>query len=339
MAIYIHNGTGWQVASEPGGLRPYVHNGTGWQPVTEVYIHDGTGWKLSYQYDATAPTSSTPTATRVAAGTTMTVNYGTITDTESGITSVKLYRRYFYNGSYDSTTGTLRTTIYSGPAVASVAAGSYADSISTAVRKNPTDNKDYTMYYRLELTDAAGNVGYTSWSTGVPTKPYGTFSINPSTSVVYSVDNGNWYYTNNILISGYFDTGNGYQNGYLFYGAQFPNTCVGYSPDSASIYFIRNGAFGTSGNNYFCAHAHETQPGGAPTPMTSYMTTGPNLTGSNAAATWTIPSTWYDEMASGTILGFATRGGSANKVTDSSSYRQLQAITSSGTGDVTLVFS
>ena len=337
MAIYIHNGTGWQVASQPGGLRPYVHNGTAWQPVTEVYVHDGTAWKLSYQYDATAPSSSTPTATRVSTGSTMTVNYGTITDNESGITKVALYRRYYYNGAYDSSTGTLRTTIYNGTAVSSVAAGSYADGISTAIRKNPTDNKDYTVYYRLEMTDAAGNVGYTPWSTGVPTKPYGTFAINPTASKVWAVDFSSWY-TTDLVVSGWYDATGGYQNGYLFYGAQFPNTCVGYSPDSATIFFIRNGSFGYSGDNYFSVHAHQSQPT-TPTVNTAYMTTGPNLTGSNASATWTIPSTWYDEIAAGTILGFTTRGGSSGKVTSSTSYRQLQSIATSNTGNVTFTFT
>jgi hypothetical protein len=326
MPIYVHNGTDWQVASQPGGLRPYVHNGTAWQPVTEVYVHNGTDWQLSYQYDATAPTASTPTASRVSTGSTMTVNYGTITDSESGITSVKLYRRYLYNGSYDSTNGTLRTTIYSGAATASVSAGSYADSISTAIRKNPTDNKDYTVYYRLEMTDAAGNVGYTPWSTGVPTKPYGTFAVNPTASKVWSVDNSAWVSTS-LVISGYWDASLGYQNGYLFYGAQFPNTCVGYSPDDIQMFFFRNGSYGYSGNNYYCAHAHQSQPT-TPTAMTAYMDAGPNLTGSGASAWFTVPSGWYDEIAAGTILGFATRGGQAYKNTSTNYYRQLVAITS-----------
>ena len=341
MALYVNNNGTWKAASQPGGLRPNVKNGTAWAPCTTAWVNNNGTWKQVYQYDNTAPTSTTPTATGTSTGTSMTVNYGTVTDTESGIVSVVLYRKYYFNGAwYDGTNGISRTTIYSGAAVSSVAAGSYSDAIATSIRKVPATNKDYTVYYRLGMTDAAGNIGYTAWSAGTITKPYGTFTVTPTASAVYSLDNSAWTTAMGALVvSGYYDTGLGYQNGYFFYGAAIQNTCAGYSPDSASLYLIRSGSSGYSGSNYFCVHAHQSQPAGAPTANTTYISAGPNLTGSNAAADFTIPSGWYSLMASGTALGFVTRGGTANKSVDSTTYRQLQPISTSNDGNITITFT
>ena len=86
MALYVNNNGTWKAASQPGGLRPNVKNGTTWAPCTTAWVNDNGTWKQVYQYDNTAPTSSTtPTATGTSTGTTMTVNYGTITDNATGL--------------------------------------------------------------------------------------------------------------------------------------------------------------------------------------------------------------------------------------------------------------
>lgn len=316
MAIYVYDGTTWQLVD-----RPHVYDGTAWQPVTEAYVYDGTAWRLAYQYDVTAPASSTPTATRVSAGTTMTVGYSSATDSESGVVSVVLMRRYSYNGVfYPSSSGEDRHTVYSGAAVSSVAGGTYADSIASSIRKNPTTNKDYTVQYRLRMTDAAGNVAYTSWSTGVQTKPLGTFTVNATqTSTWETGGTASWRTDTDDVASGFLDPW-GTMTGYWFYGSTLQNLCVGYTPNSATIYMERSGNSGTSGNNNISPHTYATRPAsGAPTTyMTTNEDTGPNLTGTDASVTYTLPSAWRTLMGAGTMYGVAA--------VDSGGYRRLKGL-------------
>lgn len=336
MPIFIHNGTGWQVASQPGGLRPKVHDGTAWQPATEVYAHDGTGWKLVYQYDATAPTGGTVTVTKNSNGAIMDVAWTTVTDTESGITSVVLERKTQISGGVESASSD-RYTIYSGTAVSSVAGNSYSDSIDTGIRKDPATNKDWFVFYRLRMTDFAGNTSYSPWVQQT-TKPLGTFIIDPTASKTRAVDNGAWNSTT-LVISGWYDSTGGYQNGYFFYGSAISTVCAGYAPNSGTLRLVRNGAYGSSGQNYIMVHAHTSQPAGAPTPNTAYFDAGPNLTGSGASANHPLPSGWMALMQSGVMAGVLTTGSREYKVELSGSYRQLVPITSSNNGRLTLVFS
>lgn len=333
MAIYVHDGTAWQAASEPGGLRPYVHNGTAWQPVTEVYVHNGTGWQLSYQYDATAPTASAPTATRVSAGTTMTVSYSSITDSESGIVYAAI-ERYYNEETVGNSSAAVRTTLYNNSAspVASISGGNYSDSIANSIRKNDVDNHTFTVYYRIVATDAAGNTRTTSWSTGVPTKPKGTFAAAATqTSTWETAGTAAWRTDTQNVISGYYDSTYATQTGYWFYGNAVQAMCDGYAPNSGTIYMQRDGADGLSGSNNIAPHGHTTRPTTA-SYLSAYEDVGPTLSGSDAAVFYSLPASWLTLFGNGTAHGVAA--------VDSGSYRSLKGINKNAySGALTFVFT
>lgn len=333
MPILVHNGTDWQVASQPGGLRPYVHNGSGWQPVSSVYAHDGATWRLVYQFDATPPTSAAPTATRVSAGTTMTVSYSSITDSDTGVVSAVLQRRYIYDGiTYPNAEGEDRHTIYSGAATPTVAGGSFTDTIDASIRKDPINNRDYTVSYRLKMVDAAQNIGYTDWSTGVQTKPLGTFTINATqTSTWETAGTPGWRTDTDDVVSGFFDSTYATQTGYWFYGPAVQSLCVGYTPASATIFMQRKGSNGVSGSNNIAPHVYATRPT-TPAVLSAYEDNGPSLTGSDASATYSLPAGWLSLMGDGTMFGVAA--------VDSGGYRRLYGLSSKNTsGSLTIVFT
>lgn len=332
MPFYVRDNTGgWRVASQSGGVRPKVHNGTAWQDVATAWVHDGTGWRLVYQYDNTGPTVSSLSVTKLSAGSSIRVNHGPITDTESGISSVTLERYYQKAGSSAQATETVATiTNFT---------STYTDiAVANDRRMSPTDNLAWQVFFRIRATDVAGNVTLTPWTTGAYTKPLGTFVVSPTSVNTYSLSKSKWIGGSPYVISGWYDTTFGYQNGYFFYGATLGNRSLGYDPDSASIYLKRYQSYGYSGNNYIAPHPHATQPT-VPTPDTGNIVTGPNLTGSGVAATYPFSSTWLGLIGDGTMLGVATRGGQAGEAQSSIYYRVLDSITATNNGDITLVFN
>lgn len=321
MALYIHNGSGWQELT--GTDQPYIHNGSGWQGVKEAYIHDGTTWRLSYQYDSTAPTSTgAPVANRSTNGTIIPVGVGAVSDTESGVTNVVLQRKYVLNGiEYPSAAGEDRITIYNGAPVSTVAGGTYNDAIANDIRKSPASNSNRTVYYRLRMTDSAGNIGYTAWGPGVPTRPLGTFTINATQSSTWeTAGTASWRTDTDDVVSGRFDSSYEMQSGYWFYGTAVQTLAVGYTPNSATIYMQRSGTAGSSGNNRIGVHDYATRPA-APN-LTYYVTdTGPSLTAS-AAVEYPLPAGFLDYIGGGYFYGIGTL--------DSPGYRRLTGLSANG---------
>jgi hypothetical protein len=343
VGIYVRDATTWQDAAVTGSatLRPHVHNGTAFQPCREVWVRDANDWRVAYQYDTTAPTAATPTVTKLANGATMSVTYGTVTDTESGITSVTLERYHTVGATASSTT--TQTTIYSGAATATVAGATFTDSIATSIRKNPTDRSDYFVYYRLRVLDAAGNLAYTAWSTGTATKPLGDFSIGAIDSATWKTSGTpGWRSDTDDVVSGYFDTSYSLQTGYWFYGSQVSSICAGYAPNSGTILMIRqnspNSGAGSTPNR-IAPHGYGTRPT-TPTYDTGNVDlTGPTLASGGSLVTYSMPAAWMALMQSGAMDGVAAVNSGATG-TDTNGYRRLMGRSSNVyTGLLTLTFT
>lgn len=342
MGIFVRDATTWQDASVTGSttLRPHVHNGVAFQPCREVWIHNGAGWESAYQFDITAPTASRPTTTKLANGATMQVNYGAITDSGAGVTSVTLERYHVVRGLASSTT--TQTTIYSGAATASVAGGTFVDSIANGIRKNPTDGDDYQIFYRMRMVDAAGNLGYTSWSVATITKPLGSFAIAAIDTATWKTSGtAGWRSDTDDVVSGYFDTSYSLQTGYWFYGSQVGSICAGYAPNSATILMIRqespNSGAGATPNR-IAPHNHTTRPT-TPTFDSGLIDAGPTLASGGTLVTHPLPATWMSSIGSGGIEGVAaTNSGSTG--TDTNGYRRLMGRGSNAySGLFTLTFT
>jgi hypothetical protein len=136
--------------------------------------------------------------------------------------------------------------------------------------------------------------------------------------------------------SGYISSTYGTQYGYWFYGTGVSDTCKGYTPDSGTIVMVRNGNNGYSGYNYISQHsltsAGDTTNGASPPNGLYIADNGPNMSGTDAVATYSLPSNFLANFGSGAAKGMMTL--------DSSSYRDLRGIDTNGySGALTLVFN
>lgn len=310
MAIFVHNGSDWQVASQPGGLRPYVHDGTGWQPVTEVYVHNGAGWQLAYQFDNTAPTVATYTVTGQSNANMRFAWSGgaLVADSESGVASAKIQAQYTpfggvgegwadvktlsqaeweaTSGSFDFTPPTSKRYQYS---------GNFGSGGSVVVNK-------YYMGFRVVAVDAAGNTSTTS-EVKAFTKPYGTIYIVPSGADSYQ--SGWKNLTVHAVRSG--DTsGDGvsdYEYGCYFYGTRIADNCLGYAPNSGNFHIQRYLTQGVSGTWNMYLHDKTTNTGGGAT--LSGTAAAISVSGSDYETDFPMPSGWLSPLAAGTARGLA----------------------------------
>ena len=330
--LSTNNGSTYGGVVDSGADPNHVFSGTGnaLQCVVQVRTRDTLGQVSAFATSSavtsindvtgpTIPSAPTPAWNQGIPGFTIT-NPSTITDA-SGVSSVVI------DISYDG-----GSTIGSSTGIGATAGSTCNIAIADAQR-------GVLCYIRTRATDVYGNVSATAWSGGFYSKPKGAAFASPTASVSYST-NGTWSGApgwegalSDLLNSGTADSFLGLQYGAWFYGTNIQDQCKGYVPDSASIVMVRNGASGFSGNNNIQQHANTSQPAGA-TGLTfvGSADTGPNLTGTNASANYTLPAGWLANMLSGAMRGVA--------VVNSGSYRSLQGIAENGfSGVITLNFT
>lgn len=264
--------------------------------------------------DTTGPSVPVPTATWSQGLPGFVVSWTSITDSQSAVASASI------EVSYDS--GGSSSTLVSN---ASTSGSSYNHTLADGYRGT-------TIQYRVRATDSLGNVSVSSWRV-VTAKPKGTFYVSAvSTATWETAGTPSWRTDTDDVISGYADATYATQSGYWFYGnTGVSNVCKGYAPDSGTIYMKRKGSNGYTGYNNIALHSHGTRPTTA-----SYDNTtedqGPYISGSDADATYTLPSSWLTKFGNGTAKGVVA--------VDSGSYRRLYGVsTNIASGKLTLVFN
>lgn len=263
MPTYVHNGSGWQQLT--GTDRPYVHAGGSFQGVKNIYAHNGSGWQQVYQYDNTGPTGGGVTS--IAWNQSLpgfTVNYASVSDSESGVATYKL--QYSSNDSSWSDVSGI-----------SVLGGSYSYSVSSG-------NRGSLHYFRTVAIDNASNTTASS-SSSMYAKPLGTFYVTTTGHGTYGTSGGWRTDLANLtsIFTGWISTVYGFQYGHWFYGTGVSTVAKGYAPDSGTIRTYRSSADGCSGATVaFGTHNYASQPASAPAADTTYSTTGTSQTQGNA---------------------------------------------------------
>lgn len=259
MPTYVHNGSGWQELT--GTDRPYVHAGGSFQGVTNIYAHNGSGWQQVYQYDNTGPTGggiSSISWNQSLPG--FTVNYASVSDSESGVASYKL--QYSSNNSSwsDVTTGL------------STGGGSHSYTVTSG-------NRGTLHYFRTVAQDNAGNTS-SSASSSKYAKPLGTFYVTATGHGIWaSAGSGSWRSDLGAvgeIFHGWFNTTYAYQYGHWFYGSGVDAVAKGYAPDSGTIRTYRSSSTGCTGDRVsFATHNYGSQPSGTPSlDRTNYFNDG-----------------------------------------------------------------
>lgn len=312
MPTYVHNGSGWQELT--GTDRPYVHAGGSFQGVTNIYAHNGSGWQQVYQYDNTGPTGGGVTS--IAWNQSLpgfTVNYASVSDSESGVATYKL--QYSSNNSSWSDVSSI-----------SVAGGSYSYSVSSG-------NRGSLHYFRTVAIDNASNTT-TSSSSSKYAKPLGTFYVTATGHGTYG-SNGGWRSDLGNLgsvFSGWIGSTYGYQYGHWFYGSTVEAVAKGYSPDSGTIRTYRSSSDGCSSAVVaFATHNYASQPSGAPANDTTYWTTGTSQTVGNARE-FTLTSGTLSRIGVDANFGMFMYPGYSNGSIDGT------ATTSCGSGSTYRIF-
>lgn len=240
------------------------------------------------------------------------VSWAAPTDTQSAIGTVSL--------EYSIDDGAAVT-------ISGLPTGAYSGTVECVL-----GNRGHTWKFRTVVTDIYGNSTTGSWNTNKTAKPYGTFFLAANTSNSYHDAGGAAWYGGASTYHGSGDSGNGdgVQTGCWFYGTQIADTCKGYAPDSTTLYVKRKGAAGSTGYNNIQPTSNATQPGGAPT-LVGTEDQGPYLSGSDAEANYSLPSSYLTLMGAGTMVGMAT--------TNSGSWRGLYKLSDNAfMGLLTVVF-
>lgn len=252
MSIYIKESGTWKEIT--GANRPYAKVSGAWQGMTNAYTKVSGVWQPVYQYDNTVPSVPTPTAS--ANGSSWTVSWDSITDSESGVASATLYQLF-----YGTTSGFVAGSSYSIPS------GSFSGdqrTFSTPTNRRNTGGETWIVCYYIIATDYAGNSSQGSASTNRYTRPYGTFTVTPNSSRSYDSVTPRWFPTDFTDPYDVRAGGTGGYTGLFFYGSKLEDTCKTHEPDNAIMFAQRKGALGYSGTYRFAPCSDGTVPGGAP---------------------------------------------------------------------------
>lgn len=330
MPAYIKTGGAWQ---ELTGLdRPYVKVSGSWQGVTNGYAKVSGAWQQVYQYDNTGPTGGGVTSivwNQSLPG--FTVNYASVSDSESGVATYKL-QYSSNNSSWSDVTSGLST-----------GGGSHSYSVTSG-------NRGTLHYFRTVAVDNANNTT-TSSSSSKYAKPLGTFTVTTTGHGTYG-SNGGWRSDiGNLgsIFSGWIGSTYGYQYGHWFYGSTVDAVAKGYAPDSGTIRTYRSSADGCSSAVVaFATHNYASQPAGAPANDTTYWTTGTSQTQGNSRE-YTLTSATLGRIAVDSNFGIfmypgnadgSINGTASTSCGSGSTYRVFDSpFSDANSGRLTLVFN
>jgi len=343
MSVKVGVGGVWTTLAEGAPLK--VGAGGTFRQVQNIKVGVGGVWTQVWQYDVTAPSVRAFTVTGQSDADMRFAWSGgaLVTDSGSGVASVKIQRQYTtYAGSAEGWTD-VQTLLQ---AEWEATSGSFDFAPTTAKRHQRSTSAPYadtvTRYYMGFRVVAVDNVGLTTTTAEVKalTKPYGTIVVVP-------VDTG-WSYNNTLISAGVWlnftngkiqcgdGSGSGSYNclaGGWAYGTGIAEASDGYTPASATVYIQRYGAQGVSGSWNLQYHDKTVFGGADPTfAGTVYVA---SISGTDDFETCAFPAGWLTAVANGTLKGVGlVKNGS-------STWRVLRGYGegSSNSGKIELVFS
>lgn len=310
MTLQVGVGGAWSTVTEGAPLKVGVSGA--YQQIQQISVGAGGTWHLAWQYDVTAPSVRSFTVTGQSSADMRFAWSGgaLVTDTGSGVASVKIQRQYTpYGGSGEGWTD-VRTL---SQAEWEATSGSFDFTPSTTKRHQRSTSAPYSdtvsRYYMGFRVVAVDNVSLTTTTaeTKALTKPYGTITVAPGTTWTYNntlISSGVWGNFGAGLVQCGDGSGSGSYNslaGAYAYGTGIATASDGYAPTSGTIYIQRYGSSGVSGNWYLQPHDQTTLGGSDPTfSGTIYTAT---ISGTDDFETCTFPAGWLTSVADGTLKG------------------------------------
>jgi hypothetical protein len=303
MPTYVNVSGTWQELT--GTDRPFAKVGGVWQGATNMYAKVGGVWQQVYQYDNTGPTVPTPTVVQATSGTSSTVSWTAITDSASGVASATLYQDFI-----GSTSGIVAGSTYSIPSGA-FSGGSTSMNIPTNRRLQPS-GETWQVAYRIIATDNAGNSTTGLSSIYAYNKPFGNFFAVPdiaglgnNAADARNLANTAWL-NQTAADEGVVGISGTKAYGAWFYNNNtFSNICLGFAPDSGSIWLQRAGAAqtnrGNSGDFTIQGHTSPTKSGA----LTFVSTTiTQSISGNDGVGNPSLSAGMLSALGTGTIQGF-----------------------------------